>query len=247
MHLHAIDYAVWVSSPVIQVGILLAMYRRGLHREYPFFANYQLFQVLCEPVLFVVQRHSYSAYYWGYYISVTLSALISAAILYEVARAPFRRGARLSQRTAVVFITVVSMMAAVAAVAAVVAVVVVMWPITSSHSANSIEGLTNAILLAQRSVRLLQCGLALLLIISWKSLHMPRRDPLLGIMTGFALFAAVSMMFAAAVWHGTFVHGSVLRQIYSVAYLVACVIWLVSVLRAPAQTRWAEWRVRPAI
>jgi hypothetical protein len=196
-----------------------------------------------------MQRHSYSSYYWGYWTSITLSALVSAAVLYEIARAPFSRGARLSHRTAVVFITLVSMMAAVAAV---VAVVVVMWAITSSHSANSIDGLTNAILLEQRSVRLLQCGLALLLMISWKSLRMPRRDPVFGIMLGFGVFAIVSMMLAAAVSRGTFVHISTvhistLRLINSVAYLVACVIWLVSVLRAPAQTRWAEWHFRPAI
>jgi hypothetical protein len=42
MHLHAIDYVVWVSSSVIQVGILWAIYARGLYREYPFFALYQL-------------------------------------------------------------------------------------------------------------------------------------------------------------------------------------------------------------
>ena len=190
--------------------------------------------MLSEPVLFAVQRHSYSYYYWGYWISVALSALISAAVLYEVARATFRRGKRLSQRTAVVFITLVSMMAAVA---------VVMWAITSSHAGNSLDRSTSAILLAQRSVRVLQIGFMLLLIILGKNLRMPRRDPLFGIMLGFGVFATVSMVFAAAMSHGTFVHMSALRWAYSGAYCAACVIWLASVLRAPAQTRWAEFRI----
>ncbi len=240
MHLRFFDYALWFSGTALQIGIVVVMYARGLHREYPFFAGYQLLQVVSEPLLFVIQRHSYACYYWGYWISVTLSALVSAAVLYEVAQAPFRRGARLSQRTASMFITLISMMAVVPAV---VAVIVVMWAITSGHSGNSIDASTNAILLAQRTVRLLQCGLTLLLMMSWKSLRMPRRDPVFGIMLGFGVFAIVSMMVGAATSHGSFVHVSVLRQINMIAYCVACVIWLVSVLRAPAQTRWAEFRI----
>ncbi len=241
MHLHAIDYVLWFSGTALQIGILLTIYARGLYREYPFFALYQVVQVLTEPVLFAIQRHSYLYYYWGYWISVALSALISAAVLYEVARAPFRRGARLPERTAFVFTTLLSMMVAVAAVA------VILWVITSRHGVISsfsfMDESTSAILLAQRSVRVLQIGLMLLLIASWENLRMPRRDPLFGIMLGFAVSAIVSMMFAAAASHGTFVHISMLRKINSAAYLVACVIWLVSVLRAPAQTRWAEFQI----
>jgi hypothetical protein len=242
MHLHTIDYVVWGLAPVIQVGILWAIYARGLYREYPFFALYQLVQVLSEPVLFVMQRHSYSVYYWGYYISVALSALVSAAVLCEVVRSPFRTGA-LSRRTAFLFATSVSI------VFAVTAACMVTWVSTSAPAvlSSSIDQVTNTILLAQRSVRLLQCGFILLLMISWKSLRMPRRDPLFGIMLGFGVFATVSMIFAAAVSHGTFVHISTLRLINSVAYLVACVIWLVSVLRAPAQTGSADRRLRLAI
>jgi hypothetical protein len=237
MHLRLFDYTLWFSGTALQIGILVVMYARGLHRDYPFFARYQLLQVLSEPVLFAVQRHSYTLYYWGYWISTALSALVSAAVLYEVARALFRRGARLSQRTAVVFITLVSMMAAGAAVAA------VMWAITLSHSASFFDESTNAILLAQRSVRLLQYGLTLLLMMFWKSLRMPHRDPGFGIMLGFAVFAIVSFTVGTVASQGTFVSMSVLRQINMAAYDVAVMIWLASVLRAPGQTRWAEFRI----
>lgn len=238
MHLGAIDYVLWFSGFALQVGILLTIYVRGLYREYPFFALYQIVQVLSTPVLFGVMKTSYSYYYCGYWISFVVSVLVSAAVLYEVARAPFCRGARLSQRTAIVFITLVSMMAA----AAVAAAIVVKWAITS-HAGNSIDGSTNAIMLAQHTIGELQCGLTLLLLIFWKRLRMPRRDPGLGIMLGFGLFAIVNMMMAAAMWHVVFVPGSMLRQINGAAYVVACLIWLVSVLRAPVQTRWAEFRI----
>lgn len=230
MHLHAVDYVLWFSAIVIQIGILLTMYARKLYRAYPFFTLYLLVQMLSEPILLALQRHSYIYYYWGYWISVAFSALISAAILYEVAQAPFRRGATLSKRTAFWFVPLLLLSVGI---------------IFCAHAviSKSVDEVTSTILLAQRSVRVLQIGFMLLLMISWRSLHIPRRDPLLGIMLGFGVFATVTMMIAAAASHGTFTHMSVLRQINSAAYCVACVIWLAYMLRAPGQTRWAEFRI----
>lgn len=90
MHLYLIDYGLWFSAPILQLGILRAMYARGLHRRYPWFALYTLLQVLTEPVLFVLLRSSYTAYYYGYWVVILISTLLSAAVIYEVARTPFR-------------------------------------------------------------------------------------------------------------------------------------------------------------
>src|ERR1035438_4920358 len=90
MHLRLFDYVLWFGGTLMQLGVLVAMYRRGLHRDYPYFFNYTVLQVLSEPILFVVQKHSYATYYWSYWVSVALSALISFGVLQEIFHDAFR-------------------------------------------------------------------------------------------------------------------------------------------------------------
>jgi hypothetical protein len=210
----------------MQLGVLVAMYRRGLHRDYPYFFNYTVLQVLSEPILFVIQRHSYSMYYWGYYVSVALSALVSFAVLQEIFHDAFRPYEALRDLSVILFRWS----------ALVVLLVGVMWAITAAHT-SQVDGITSAILLAQRSVRLMQCGLVFFLLLFSEYLGISRRHVLFGIALGFGIFASVNMLFTAAASHATLVHVSVLRQINSAAYTVAVMIWLGYTALAPARSR----------
>jgi hypothetical protein len=215
MHLRPTDYVLWCAGPILQFGVLVAMYRRGLHREYPYFFNYTILQVLSEPILFIVQRHSYPMYYWGFYFSSALSALISFAVLQEIFHDAFRPYEALRDLSVILFRWS----------ALVVLLVGVMWAITAAHS-SQVDAITNGILLVQRSVRLMQCGLVFFLLLFSEYLGISRRHVLFGIALGFGIFASVNMLYAAAVAHGTFVHVSVLRQINSAAYVFSVLIWL---------------------
>ena len=233
MHLRLLDYVLWCASPLIQFGVLVVMYRRGLHREYPYFFNYTLLQVVSEPILFVIQRHSYSLYYWGYWVSMALSALISFAVLQEIFRDSFRPYEALRDLSVILFRW-----------SALLALLVgVMWALTAAQS-NQVDTLTNGILLVQRSVRLMQCGLVFFLLLFSEYLGISRRHVLFGIALGFGIFASVSMLVAAAVAHGTFVHVSHLRQINSAAYAISTLIWLGYTALAPARSSVALATVR---
>ena len=41
-------------DPLLQIGVLIAMVRRGLHRDYPYFFNYTILQVVGVPVLYFI-------------------------------------------------------------------------------------------------------------------------------------------------------------------------------------------------
>src|SRR5208337_4890395 len=90
MRLHLIDYVFWFVTPILQAGVLVSMFKRGLHRDYPYFFNYTILQVVSVPVLYVISRQSYNAYYWSYYINLALSILISFAVLQEIFHDAFR-------------------------------------------------------------------------------------------------------------------------------------------------------------
>jgi hypothetical protein len=209
----------------MQLGVLVAMYRRGLHRDYPYFFNYTVLQVVSEPILFVVQRHSYTLYYWGYWVSIALSALVSFAVLQEIFHEAFRPYEALRDLSSILFRWS----------ALVVLLVAVMWIIAAAQS-SQVDAVTNSILLIQRGVRLMQCGLVFFLLLFSEYLGISRRHLVFGIALGFGIFASVNMLWAAAVAHGTFVHAPVLRQINSAGYAIAVMIWLGYTALAPARS-----------
>lgn len=225
MHLSPTDYVLWFGGTLMQLGVLVAMYRRGLHRDYPYFFNYTVLQVLSEPILFVVQKHSYATYYYSYWISVALSALISFAVLQEIFHEAFRPYEALRDLSVILFRWS----------ALVVLLVGVMWAITAAQSSR-LDAITGGILLAQRSIRLMQCGLVFFLLLFSEYLGISRRHLVFGIALGFGIFASISMLVAAAASHGTFVHAPVLRQINMAVYDIAVVIWLGYTALAPARS-----------
>jgi hypothetical protein len=226
MHLRLVDYVLWCAGPVLQFGVLVAMYRRGLHHEYPYFFNYTILQVLSDPILFVIQRHSsYTMYYWGYYVSAALSALISFAVIQEIFRDAFRPYEALRDLSTILFRWS----------ALLVLLIGVMWYITAAQS-SGVDALTSGILMVQRSVRMMQCGLVFFLVLFSEYLGISRRHVLFGIALGFGLFASVNMLYATALAHGPFVRVSILRPINSAVYVVSVLIWLGYTALAPIRS-----------
>lgn len=225
MHLHLTDYVLWFSASTIQLGVLVAMYKRGLHREYPYFFNYTLLQVVGDPILFVMNTRGYALYYFSYWLSAALSALVSFAVLYEIFQHAFRPYEALRDLGVILFRWS----------ALVILLVAGMWAVTSGHPAQ--EGsITNAILLAERSVRLMQCGLVFFLLLFSEYLGISRRNLLFGIALGFGLFASVNMLVASGLSHPGVVHFIVLRWINSGAYNLSALIWLGYTALAPSRS-----------
>jgi hypothetical protein len=46
MRAQTIDYVLWCTTPALMTVLAVAMYRRRLHKEFPYFFNYVVFQVL---------------------------------------------------------------------------------------------------------------------------------------------------------------------------------------------------------
>ena len=90
MHLHFIDYVLWFAAPLLQVGVLIAMVRRGLQNDYPYFFSYTALQVLSVPVLYLISVRSYDYYFYSYYCNIALSVLLSFAVLQEIFHDAFR-------------------------------------------------------------------------------------------------------------------------------------------------------------
>ncbi len=222
------DYFFWFASPVLLVGVLIGLYRRGLHRDYPFFFNYVVLQVISDPVLAVIQHsQSYAFYYYAYYFHIGLSVLLSFGVLQEIFTESFRPYEALRDLSIILFRWS----------ALVVLLVGVMWAINTARSANT-DPLMDYVLLGERSVRLMQCGLVFFLLLFSEYLGIARRSLLFGISLGFGIYAAVNMLITTgATQHGA-IQQTVLRQVNSGAYLLAVVIWLgYTLAAAPSKSK----------
>jgi len=214
MRLQTVDYIIWWGTPVLMLLIAVAMYHRRLHRDFPVFFNYVIFQIIS----FVVEyplfgRPSY------FYVSWTLTALsiaVSFGVLLEIFKEAFRPYEALRDLSIILFRWC----------ALVVLLVSAMWALTSWNG-NQVDSMLSVILLVDRSVRLMQCGLVFFMLLFSEYLVISRRNAVFGISVGFGFYAAVKMLVLTAANHQTLFTKSVLGRISSIAYLVSMLIWLV--------------------
>lgn len=213
MRLVSIDYILWWCTPVLMTAIAVAMYLRRLHREFPYFFNYVILQVLSFAIEFPL-RHS-PIDYWVSWTTTALSVVVSFAVLLEIFKDAFRPYEALRDLSVILFRWC----------ALVVLLVVGMWAVTSWR-ANDMDNITNGILIVVRSVRMMQCGLVFFMLLFSEYLGISRRNVVFGISIGLGFFAAVNMLVTTALTHHTVLAGFALKRINSVAYVISMLVWL---------------------
>jgi hypothetical protein len=231
MHLRLTDYVLWFAAPFLQAGVLVCMLKRGLHRDYPYFFNYTILQVISVIVLAFINAYlSYTVYYYAYYVNLGLSVLISFAVLQEIFKDAFRPFEALHELSVILFRWS----------ALVALLVAVMWAITGGKTTSN-GAVTDAIFLADRSVRLIQCGLVFFLLLFSEYLGISRRSLLFGISLGFGFFGAINMLVTTGMTHHGLLPKATLSRINSAAYLISVVLWFCYTLAAaPSESKIAE-------
>src|SRR5580704_1454446 len=224
MRVHTIDYVLWCLTPVLMTAIVASMYRRGLHRQFPFFFNYAVFQIVTFTVEFSL--HKWVNYYYVYWTFSALSVIVTFAVLQEIFKDAFRPYEALRDLSVILFRWS----------ALVILLVGVMWAINATQKSET-GWVMGMILLADRSLRMMQCGLVFFLLLFSTYLGIPHRSLLFGISVGFGLFAAVNMLVATFASHQG-ISTAALSRANSIAYLVAVLIWLsYSVVAAPSRSK----------
>jgi lysylphosphatidylglycerol synthetase-like protein (DUF2156 family) len=87
-------------------------------------------------------------------------------------------------------------------------------------------GVVKALLLLERSVRIMQCGLLGLLFLLSLYFGLPWRSHLFGIAVGFGLFASIDLAAAAMRSQFGFSAASAYSQIRNTAYVCFVLIWI---------------------
>ena len=206
-------YALWIAQPVLQTAIAILMLRRGQHRAFKHFFAYVFTQILIFAVVFPASLHNYSAYFYISWFTTAISVALGFKVIHEAFLDVFRPFHTLRDLGTVLFKWAGLVMLLVAGVVSV-----------STRSADTAPWV-QAIMTAQRCVRIIQVGMVLFLLFFARYLGVSRRQHSFGIALGFGTFAMVELALIAT-WAGYRLSDVSMNLVNMGAYNLALFIWL---------------------
>jgi hypothetical protein len=216
-------YALWLAHPFLQTVIAIAMLRRGQHRTFKYFFAYVVTQIVTFAIVFATYRYHYSALFYVSWLGTAISVALGFKVIHEAFLDVFRPFHTLRDLGTVLFKWAGLVMLLVAGVVSV--------STNSSDTAPWVQ----AIMTAQRCVRIIQVGMVLLLLFFARYLGVSRRQHSFGIALGFGVFASVELALIAS-WAGEHLGGLTMNLINMGAYNAALFIWFgYTLAKSPAR------------
>lgn len=220
-----LSYVSWLAGPAGQITLLVIMIRSGWHRTLPRFFSYILFQLVKTGFLFVTYRffggytseNYFDAYWTGNAVSVLLAVFVMDEILHQL----FVEYGGIQTMASTIFRWACGLLVLVSILGAV------------SGYEGSADRITAAILSFERSLRLMQCGLFLLIMLLCRALRNCWKQPVFGLALGFGMFASVELiLITVATVYGKG-HGAMLSLTKSLVYNGVTVLWIGYLWREP--------------
>ena len=208
-------YVNWLAGPLLQITLLIFMVRRQVSRVFPRFFSYVLFQTLKSACLFVVYRYFPENYFYAYWVGNALSVIFTVAVMDEILRSLFREYGGIQILGTTIFRWSCGLLFLLAILGA--------W---SSGEAGGGDRVVAAVLAFDRSVRLMQLGLFLLLMLLCRIFRNCWRQQVFGIALGFGVFASVELILVSTVmWYGNS-HAAIISLLKSTAYNAVTLVWI---------------------
>ena len=218
--------ALWFAHPLLEASVVGIMLWRKIHRTFPIFFAYIVFQILVFAITFPLQSpHFYVIFFYVYWATTAVSVILGFRVIQEIFLDVFRPYHTLRDLGSVLFKWAGLVMLMVAGVVA-----------ASTASATE-HPLQTGIMTLQRSVRVVQCGLILFLLVFSRYLGTNWRQKSFGIALGFGAFASVELSLVALnASTGNFVSQVLTSFINMTAYNVTILVWVgYMLLKSPAR------------
>jgi hypothetical protein len=216
-------YALWLAQPILQAAIAVAMFYKGRYQQFKYFFAYIVAQILGFAVVFPAYRYNPAACFYLSWISIAVSVVLGFKVIHEAFLDAFRPFHTLKDLGTVLFKWAGLVMLLVAGVVSV------------STSSMDTAPWIQAILTAQRCVRIIQVGMVLFLLFFARYVGVSRRQYSFGVALGFGLFAIVELSMVAS-WVGDHLNNLSMNLVNMAAYNFALLIWLgYTLAKAPAR------------
>jgi hypothetical protein len=210
----SVVHALWVAHPILESCLAVMMLWRKEHRKFPIFFAYVISQILNFMILYPVhEMGNLRAYFYVYWIAAAISVAIGFRVIHEIFLDIFRPYHTLKDLGTVLFKWAALVMLLVALVMAVV-------------SPGGQDPVVQAVIIAQRCVRVIQCGLTLFLLVFSQYLGVSWRQQSFGIALGFGGFASTELIGVALRSGGQIGSDGTLALLNTAAYTFALLTWI---------------------
>jgi hypothetical protein len=206
-------YTLWIAHPLVEMGIVAIMLRRGLQRKFKFFFGYILTQIVTFVVVFSAFRHSSSVLYYLFWGCDALSVGFGFAVIHEVFVDVFQAFHTLRDLGTVLFKWAGLVMLLVAGVVSV------------STNSSTMSPLIQAVITSQRCVRIIQVGMVLFLLFFAHYVGISRRQHSFGISLGFGSYALIELVLISS-WVGNHLGSAWMDLVNMAAYNCSLMVWL---------------------
>jgi len=212
-HSHIVVLYLWCVQPILQSAVAVVLWRRKLHKQFPVFFLFLLAQVVNFVVIFPLWRSgNYGLYFGPFWLGEAVNAVLGFKVIHEIFLDVFRPYHTLKDLGTLLFKWAGVVMLLVSVVVA------------FSNSFDQ-SPLVHALTTLQRSVRIVQLGLILFLLLFSRFLGVSWKQISFGISLGFGLFAGVELLLYA-LNSGGFVKQGLLNVINMATLNVAILVWL---------------------
>jgi hypothetical protein len=206
----------WVAPCILLAVLALLMWKRGLHREFPAFFCYAVFEAAGGGIIYAIDLTPQlpGTVYWRSYFSFSVvEVFIKFLVIGEVFTHLLRHYPSLA-RLAKVLISGLGV------------VLVFTATILAAYANPTAYPLISATRILGRSVSVVQCGLILFLFLFAAHFHLRWRSPVFGITLGFGIVASVYLAYWALLAGWLFGQKSYLLDFLNMAtYHICVLIW----------------------
>ncbi len=226
-------YLSWLAGPLLQISLLIFMVRHKFQVEYPRFFSYILFQTLKSVCLFVAYKFFAESYFEAYWTGNTVSVIFAVTVMDEILRSLFKEYGGIQSLGTIIFRWSCGLLLLIAIIGA----------LSSSGAAG--DKVVAAVFAFDRSMRLMQIGLFLLLMLLCRLLKNCWRQPVFGIALGFGVFASVELILVSVVmWTGDS-HAAMISLLKSTAYNAVTLVWIGYLRQQPQRVPHVEATPNP--
>jgi hypothetical protein len=199
----------------LQITLLVFMVRRKSHKLFPRFFSYILFQTLKSACLFVVYRYFPESYYFdAYWTGNAVSVIFAVTVMDEILHSLFKEYGGIQILGTTIFRWSCGLLFLLA----------ILGALSSSEAAA--DRVVAAVFSFDRSVRLMQVGLFLVLMLLCRFLKNYSRQQVFGIALGFGVFASVELILVSFVmWYGNG-QPAIISLLKSTAYNAVTLVWI---------------------
>jgi hypothetical protein len=212
-HGHSVVFYLWCAQPILQSVVAVILWRRRLHKQFPVFFWFLVAQVAIFAATFPLWlAHNLKVYFIFFWLGDAVNVVLGFKVIHEIFLDVFRPYHTLKDLGTLLFRW------------AGVVLLLVSVVVAFSNSFDK-SPLLHALTTLQRSVRIVQLGLILFLLLFSRFLGVSRKQVGFGISLGFGLFAGVDLMMYA-LSSGGFVKPAIFNLIDMSVYNLAIFIWL---------------------